>query len=91
MQDQVAEQFIQLRSLTDCIHSQHCYIDCVVSLHCSGAGLVITEQEMHKLSKLGHDSEAREKAHEYETCTTHNPAYVNSSQQGNEEPVYDSI
>jgi len=48
---------------------------------------------MHKLSKLGHDSEAGEKSHEYEICTTHNPAYVNSSQQGNEkkeEPVYDS-
>ena len=48
---------------------------------------------MHKLSKLGHDSEAGEKSHEYKICTTHNPAYANSSQQGNEkkeEPVYDS-
>jgi len=63
-------------------------IDCVVSLHCSGADIVITEQE---LSKLGHDSEAREKSHEYGIYTTHNPAYVNSSQQGNQEPVYDSV
>jgi len=62
--------------------------------------MVITEQEMHKLSKLGHNSEdvrtfeCREKSHKYVICTTQCPAYVNSSQQGNEkneEPVYSSV